>query len=309
MSAVSLLLPARDRLHCCPVCHGRLRPARAGWGCRECGRDFPVLADGRRDFRLREPLRLPSEPRYVPGRYDARDLDAVRPEVPCPQRRNDYRGRGEPHLTAAQISWIPAAAAAGGLALDLGCGDGLHRRVLESLGYQVLAVDHAGTAADELADAHALPYADAKFDLVLSVAVLAHLAHPGRALAEMHRVLRPGRPLVGTAAFLEPFNGNSFFHCSPLAVRSLLEGACFTVETLASVRGWNGVRAHWQMAFDWRLPAWAPRVLAWPFVAALESYAWLGRHLARAPGHHDRHVTQARHAGAFFFVAWRPEEA
>jgi SAM-dependent methyltransferase len=42
------------------------------------------------------------------------------------------------------------------------------------------------------ADAEALPFADASFDLVLGHAVLHHLPNLRRAFAEFHRVLRPG---------------------------------------------------------------------------------------------------------------------
>src|SRR3954447_25689129 len=42
------------------------------------------------------------------------------------------------------------------------------------------------------ADAEALPFADASFDLVFGHAVLHHLPDLGQAFGELHRVLRPG---------------------------------------------------------------------------------------------------------------------
>jgi ubiquinone/menaquinone biosynthesis C-methylase UbiE len=53
----------------------------------------------------------------------------------------------------------------------------------------------------EVSDAglEGLPWADASFDAVVSTLVLCSVADVGRALAEIHRVLRPG----GTLAFLE----------------------------------------------------------------------------------------------------------
>ena len=47
-----------------------------------------------------------------------------------------------------------------------------------------------------VADVRALPFADASFDLVIGAHVLEHLVEPGRALAEMRRVLRPGGRVV-----------------------------------------------------------------------------------------------------------------
>jgi SAM-dependent methyltransferase len=46
------------------------------------------------------------------------------------------------------------------------------------------------------ADAEALPFADASFDLVLGHAVLHHLPNLRRAFVEFHRVLRPGGRIV-----------------------------------------------------------------------------------------------------------------
>jgi ubiquinone/menaquinone biosynthesis C-methylase UbiE len=46
------------------------------------------------------------------------------------------------------------------------------------------------------ADAEALPYADASFDLAVGHAILHHLPEPEAALAELHRVLTPGGALL-----------------------------------------------------------------------------------------------------------------
>ena len=54
---------------------------------------------------------------------------------------------------------------------------------------------HDGTRVDA-ADAEALPYPDASFDVVVSTLVLCSVARPGRALEEIGRVLRPGGRLV-----------------------------------------------------------------------------------------------------------------
>src|ERR1700726_2218728 len=52
-------------------------------------------------------------------------------------------------------------------------------------------------ASTQRVDAAALPFADGRFDVVLSFAMLHHVADWERAVAEAVRVLRPGGRLVG----------------------------------------------------------------------------------------------------------------
>jgi SAM-dependent methyltransferase len=57
---------------------------------------------------------------------------------------------------------------------------------------------------DVVADAHALPFADAAFDAVVTFNTFEHLSDPDRAAAEIYRVLKPGGRLVLHTAFLQP---------------------------------------------------------------------------------------------------------
>ncbi len=105
-------------------------------------------------------------------------------------------------------------AAVGGLAfdalLDVGCGTGAllqtivaaHSRVHAygiDLSSQMIAVARrrlGDTAELQVADAERLPLGDGAVDLVVCVDSLHHYPHPDAALAEMHRVTRPGGSLV-----------------------------------------------------------------------------------------------------------------
>lgn len=117
-------------------------------------------------------------------------------------------------------------AAVAGLAftdvLDVGCGTGA---TLEALlraypGTRAAGIDLSprmvevararleGSARVQVADAEHLPAGDASVDLVICVDSLHHYPDPAAALAEMHRVSRPGGSLVigewRVAAILRP---------------------------------------------------------------------------------------------------------
>jgi SAM-dependent methyltransferase len=93
-------------------------------------------------------------------------------------------------------------------ALDAGCGTGFQTAILADLGYEVHGADLSGgllavarrrvpAARLTRADVEALPYADASFDAVTCCgSTLSFVAAPGRAIAEMARVLRPGGRLL-----------------------------------------------------------------------------------------------------------------
>ncbi len=86
-------------------------------------------------------------------------------------------------------------------ALEVGCGEGVIAGKLQDRFREVAALDlpDAGLRRDWLAyegprflhaDAHALPFSDSQFDLVVAVEVLEHLTDPVMGLHEMARVAR-----------------------------------------------------------------------------------------------------------------------
>ncbi|HKZ05051.1 MAG TPA: methyltransferase domain-containing protein [Methylomirabilota bacterium] len=100
-------------------------------------------------------------------------------------------------------------------ALELGCGGGTYVRLLAGLGHRTVGLDYSvpslqrALAADPgrkgvylAGEAYDLPFPAATFDLVVSIGVLQALSDPGRAIAEMSRVLRPGGAVV-----VEALNG------------------------------------------------------------------------------------------------------
>jgi len=105
---------------------------------------------------------------------------------------------------------IPFAELAGRDVLEVGCGSGVHARLLAEAGARLTAIDLTPTAVAmtrrrlELpglqgtvldADAESLPFPAESFDFVWSWGVVHHSADTDHALAEMARVLRPGRSI------------------------------------------------------------------------------------------------------------------
>lgn len=129
--------------------------------------------------------------------------------------QNAYRAR----YRAIRPGWMPSgdllegmvrsAVTAQSRILDLGCGRG---GVVELVWRDVALAAGVDPDAASLAEHRAagmpvfratgehLPFADSSFDVIVSVWVLEHLREPGRVLAEIRRVLRPG----GRFLFLTP---------------------------------------------------------------------------------------------------------
>lgn len=126
--------------------------------------------------------------------------------------RLELRAGADSEIAAREEYVSLLGAAPGERVLDVGCGSGAVTRTLArrvAPGGRAVGCDASGAllkVARELADeaglgesiefkegdCRALPYPDASFDAVLAATTLCHVPEPGRALAEMVRVTRPG---------------------------------------------------------------------------------------------------------------------
>jgi len=86
------------------------------------------------------------------------------------------------------------------LALDLSAGDGLSSRLLAERGWRVVSTEYRthkpGWVAVNLD--RDLPFRPARFDLVMMLEVIEHLADIPHALGEIARVMRPGAVAIVT---------------------------------------------------------------------------------------------------------------
>jgi len=141
----------------------------------------------------------------------------------------------------------------GGLALDVGCGEGRFCRILRAEGFEPVgldptlelldaarAKDPAGTYVEGRAEA--LDFADASFDLVVSCLSLIDIERAGEAIAEMVRVLKPGGTMLvaNLTSFSTARAGNGWRR--DLLGRLTHFGIDRYLEPRASWEEWRGIR-------------------------------------------------------------------
>jgi SAM-dependent methyltransferase len=137
-----------------------------------------------------------------------------------------------------------ARANARGRLLDIGCGEQPYRAVFapfvtEHVGLDHIDTSHAHDAIDLYGYADAIPAGAMSFDTILCTAVLEHVEEPALAVAEMHRVLRPGGVLILTAPLFWHVHEapRDFYRYTAYGLRYLIEKAGFVVSELTPLSG------------------------------------------------------------------------
>lgn len=165
---------------------GRVGCASSG---RSCPEEIPVATHQTAAVRFHDRLAAEWEAKYASGRFRKRAEFFVREILPAIQHN---RGR-----------W-----------LDAGCGTGHFSRLLAKQDNEVVGVDASEfmiQAAERVADGswfeksvrfevvetvERLRFESETFDGALCLSVLEYLEHPADCLNELHRILKPGAPLV-----------------------------------------------------------------------------------------------------------------
>lgn len=126
---------------------------------------------------------------------------------------------------------------AGKLVVDIGCGFGRNRVLVESVGGIWIGVEpFEGGAQTVVGRAEDLPFDDASFDVVIMDAVLEHVEDVGASFTEVARILKPRGAFIGYVAFMECFHEISYSHMSYMALQYYAEKNGLVLERIAGGR-------------------------------------------------------------------------
>ena len=135
-----------------------------------------------------------------------------------------------------------------GLILD--CGAGKRKVYYDNVvNYEIVDYD----TTDIIGVGEALPFKDASFEAVISVAVLEHVRDPFACAAELVRVLKPGGKLLCCVPFLQPLHGypNHYFNMTHQGLRALFERSLEIDDQLVI----DSILPIWSLT--WILQSWA----------------------------------------------------
>jgi SAM-dependent methyltransferase len=143
------------------------------------------------------------------------------------------------HFSQLSTRWIlrtlkETRSYAGGVILDIGCGDRPYEKIFSSekyIGAEWPQSQHSNTKPDVFMDALDLPFKTGSFDTVVCTEVLEHLPNAGPALQEISRVLkRDGHFILSVPFFyLIHESPHDYYRYTSFGLRKLLEDSHFTV--------------------------------------------------------------------------------
>lgn len=286
------LINILDGILAYPYCLDHLDYKPEGLYCSKCKAVYPFLGDTQIDLRLQQTKIGGVE--YEVGKslddilsFDYRPLEKNRnPEV-------DFGEQPVPKKFTEELrSCIPKAPKPGALALDIGCGLMPPREMLEYAGYSYVGLDYKNDSAHILGNAHALPFQDDSFDLIISMNVLEHLQYPQVVYNNINRILKNGCLFIGSVAFLEPFHDNSFYHHTHVGTYNTLSTAGFRVIAISPNLHWPVLKALGEMRA-------LPRTTK-PLLKLANMINSLRQKIRPHPAHPERIL---RSSGSFSFIA------
>jgi len=169
------------------------------------------------------------------------------------------RGRDRPFWLFNLPRFLELVPPPGRATVDVGCGEGRLGAELVRLGHRLVGVDASAALVERarerhealVADAAALPFADASFDLTLAFMSLHDMDDPAGAVREVARVLEPGGCFC--VALEHPFQVSGRWEQRAADAPFLVEGS-YVAERVDEVDFGEGLVARSRRA---PLEAWA----------------------------------------------------
>lgn len=140
-----------------------------------------------------------------------------------------------------------ASLPAGSLILDAGSSEAApYRKCFQAHRYE--SADFAGDPQllTYVCDLTEIPVEPARYDMVVCTQVLEHVPRPDAVLAELYRVLKPGRKLwLSTPLFYEEhMQPYDFFRYTRFGLRTLFERSGFSVDEVSELEGYYGTLSY-----------------------------------------------------------------
>lgn len=141
--------------------------------------------------------------------------------------------------------------------VDIGCGFGANKKIVESVGGTWVGVEpFEGGAHTVVADAENLPFENNSFDVVIMDAVLEHIPNVSNAFSEIGRILKENGIFIGYVAFMECFHEISYSHLSFKALEHFSHINGLQLQTISGGHRF-GIDYHkhvlyYPLSFNWR---------------------------------------------------------
>lgn len=142
-----------------------------------------------------------------------------------------------------------ASVAQNALVLDAGAGNCPYRKHFSNARYESADFGQVDKAYGDITyrcDLSTIPVEDNRYDMVCLIQVLEHLPEPGKVLAEMFRVLKPGKALWLSAPlyYEEHETPYDFYRYTQFGFRYQLEQVGFKVERIEWLEGYLGTLSY-----------------------------------------------------------------
>jgi len=161
--------------------------------------------------------------------------------------------------------------------VDIGCGFGRNKSIVESVGGTWVGVEpFEGGAHTVVGSAENLPFPDASFDVVIMEAVIEHVQDPYKAFQEVSRVLKSGGVFIGYIAYMECFHEISYAHLSFKAIEHLCDTNGMKLEVIKGGSRF-GIDYHLQVLLHPFPFHWLRGPLAWKIRSIIRFKAFLYR--------------------------------